>query len=108
LPPLVREYTINLHKRCHGVQFKSKAPRAIKEVRKFAEKAMGTSDVRLDVKLNEYLWNKGIKNIPFRVRVRLARKRNEDEDAKEKVYTLASVVHVPTFKKLNTKVVENE
>ena len=28
---------------------------------------------------------KGVRNVPFRVRVRLARKRNEDEEADEKV-----------------------
>jgi hypothetical protein len=27
-----REYTINLHKRLHGITFKKRAPRAIKEV----------------------------------------------------------------------------
>jgi hypothetical protein len=39
---VTREYTINLHKRLHGVAFKKKAPRAIKEIKAFAQKAMGT------------------------------------------------------------------
>lgn len=30
---VTREYTINLHKRLHGIGFKYRAPRAIKEVR---------------------------------------------------------------------------
>jgi hypothetical protein len=34
------------------------------------------------------------------------RKRNEDEDAKEKMYTLVTYVPVPTFKKLVTKAVD--
>jgi large subunit ribosomal protein L31e len=38
---ITREYTVHLHKRLHGVGFKRKAPRAIKEIRKFAEKQMG-------------------------------------------------------------------
>ena len=42
---VTREYTINLHKRLHGVGFKKRAPRAIKEIRKFAMKQMGTPDV---------------------------------------------------------------
>ncbi|XP_047313886.1 60S ribosomal protein L31-like isoform X2 [Impatiens glandulifera] len=46
-----REYTINLHKRLHRCTFKKNAPNAIKEIRKFAEKAMGTSDVRVDEEL---------------------------------------------------------
>ena len=33
-----------------------------------------------------------------RIRVRFERKRNEDEDAKEKLYTLVSHVPVSTFK----------
>jgi large subunit ribosomal protein L31e len=78
--------------------FKTRAPRAITEVRKFAKKVMGTSDVRVDQKLNKYLWSKGIKNVPYRVRVRIARKRNDDEDAKEKLYSLCTLVEViPTL-----------
>ena len=42
-------------------------------------------DVRIDTGLNKFIWSQGVKNIPKRVRVRLSRKRNEDEDAKEKV-----------------------
>nr|VDC79417.1 unnamed protein product [Brassica rapa] len=45
---VTREYTINLHRRLHSCTFKKKAPKAIKEIRKFAEKAMGTKDVRVD------------------------------------------------------------
>merc|ERR1712046_525842 len=51
---------------------------------------MGTSDVRIDVKLNKAVWAKGIKSVPYRIRVRLARKRNDDEEAKEKLYTLVT------------------
>ena len=80
-----REYTVNLNKRLHGLTFKTKAPRAVREIKKFAEKMMKTKDVRLDTKLNKYLWSKGVRNVPFRVRVRLARKRNEDEEAEQKV-----------------------
>merc|ERR1719361_1607120 len=50
---VTREYTINMHKRLHGIGFKYKAPRAIKEVKKFAEKQMGTNDVRIDTRLNK-------------------------------------------------------
>ena len=39
---VTREYTINMHKRLHGIGFKYKAPRAVKEIKKFAEKQMGT------------------------------------------------------------------
>ena len=34
--PVTRDYTINLHKRIHKIQFKKRAPRAIREIKKFA------------------------------------------------------------------------
>merc|ERR1712019_54132 len=105
---VTREYTINLHKRLHGIGFKYRAPRAIKEVKKFAEKQMGTTDVRIDTRLNKHLWSQGVKNVPFRVRVRLARLRNEDEDSTNKLYTLVTHVSVATFKGLQTENVSND
>ncbi|CAD6260171.1 unnamed protein product [Miscanthus lutarioriparius] len=44
---------------------------------------MGTTDVRIDVKLNKHVWSSGIRNVPRRVRVRIARKRNDEEDARK-------------------------
>jgi large subunit ribosomal protein L31e len=66
---------------------------------------MRTTDVRIDTKLNKHLWSQGIKNVPFRVRVRLARKRNDDEEAKEKMYTLVTHVPVDSFKGSLTKTI---
>jgi len=103
---ITREYTVHLHKRLHGVGFKKRAPRAIKEIRRFAEKQMGTQDVRIDTRLNKYLWSKGIRNVPYRVRVRLARRRNEDEDSPNKLYTLVTHVPVAAFKGLQTENVD--
>jgi len=103
-----REYTINIHKRIHGIGFKRRAPRAIKEIRKFAEKQMGTPDVRIDTRLNKHVWSKGVRNVPFRVRVRLARKRNEDEDSPNKLYTLVTYVACADFKGTQTVNVESE
>lgn len=40
---------------------------------KFAQKAMGTQDVRLDPKLNQEIWKLGVKDVPRRIRVRLER-----------------------------------
>ena len=84
--PVKRQYTINLGKALHttsNVSFKKRAPRAIKTIRQFAEKEMGTSDVRLDVALNKLVWSKGIKNVPKRIRVEIQRKFNDEEDAEE-------------------------
>lgn len=59
---------------------------------------MGTADVRLDPSLNKAVWSHGIKKVPHRIRVRIARKRNDDEDAKEKLYSYVSFVPVTSFK----------
>ncbi|KAL4878724.1 carbon-nitrogen hydrolase [Aspergillus karnatakaensis] len=105
---VTREYTINLHKRTHGVSFKKRAPRAIKEIRAFATRAMGTTDVRLDPQLNKKVWEAGIKGVPFRLRVRIARKRNDEEGAKEKLYSYVQAVNVKEPKGLHTTVVDEE
>ena len=55
---VTREYTINLHKRLHKITFKNRAPKAVKEIKKFAAKHMRTSDVRVDVKLNKAIWSR--------------------------------------------------
>jgi large subunit ribosomal protein L31e len=125
---VTREYTIHVHKYVHGRSFKKRAPTAVKSVVAFAKKEMGTSDVRIDPKLNQALWARGIKSVPHRVRVKLEReccfcsvftppatlvasspyisllmphsagKRNDEENAKEKLYTYASHVPVESFK----------
>ena len=83
LQVVTREYTINMHKRLHGIGFKYKAPRAVKEIKKFAEKQMGTKvcdvhtlnwpikssmfqDVRIDTRLNKAIWAQGVRGVPFR------------------------------------------
>merc|ERR1712096_58961 len=87
---VTREYTINMHKRIHGMGFKKRAPRAVKEIKKFALQMMGTPDVRVDTRLNKAIWSQGIRNVPFRFRIRLSRKRNENEDSANKLYTLVT------------------
>lgn len=80
----------------------------MKAVRKFAARIMGTRDVRIDINLNKFLWSQGIRNVPFRVRVKLSRRRNEDEEAKGRMYTLVQWVPVADFHGLKTKVVEDD
>jgi large subunit ribosomal protein L31e len=50
-----------------------RAPVAVKAVQKFAQQAMGTKKVLIDAGLNAAIWDKGIKNVPHRIRVRLQR-----------------------------------
>merc|ERR1719329_1768848 len=111
---VTRICTINLHKRMvragnrKSVGFKKRAPRAIKEIKKFAEKMMKTKDVRVDTELNKFIWSKGVRNIPYRVRVKLSRRMNDDEEADEKLYTLASSVPVDNFHGLTNETAEAE
>ena len=103
LVPASRDYTINLHKLCHKTQFKKKAPKALDQIRKFANASMKTDDVRIDSEVNQWVWHQGIRNIPRRIRVRLQRKKNEGEDAGNKFFTEVKLLHVDTFKGLITE-----
>ncbi|KAI9326378.1 ribosomal protein L31e-domain-containing protein [Zopfochytrium polystomum] len=104
---VTRECTLHLHKHVFGKSFRKRAPFAIKTIRRFAAKTMGTSDVRIDPSLNNAVWHQGIKTVPHRIRLRLSRKRNDAEDAKEKMYTLVQVVNVTSFKGLQSQTVED-
>jgi len=69
---------------------------------------MKTSDVRVDVKLNKAVWSKGIRNVPKRIRVQISRRRNDNEDADEEMYSYVTVcedVQKGDFKGLGTKVI---
>lgn len=67
----------------------------------------GTRDVRLDPQLNKKVWESGVKGVPFRLRVRISRKRNDEEGAKEKLYSYVQAVNVKNPKGLQTAVVED-
>jgi large subunit ribosomal protein L31e len=108
LTTITRDFTIHLHKRLHRTQFKKKAPKAIKVIKDFTSRIMKTKDVRVDSKLNEFIWSKGVRNVPYRVRVRLSRKRNEDENAKEEMYTLVQYVPIDDFSGMRPEKVETE
>jgi len=66
----------------------------------------GTSDVRVDPQLNKKVWEQGIKGVPYRLRIRISRRRNDEEDAKEKLYSYVQAVNVKNPKGLVTTVVE--
>merc|ERR1719158_2667256 len=67
---------------------------------------MSTKDVRVDTKLNKAIWAQGVRNVPGRIRVRMSRKRNEDEE--EKMFTLVQHVPVESFKGLQTENVKDD
>lgn len=104
---VTRDYTIHLHRRVNGVQFKKRAPRAVKAVKEFARQQLGTTDVRIDPQLNKELWKQGVRGVPHRIRVRISRKRNDEEGAKEKLFSYVQAVNATNFKGLQTEVVED-
>ena len=53
--------------------------------------------------MNRFIWSTGIRNVPRKVRVRISRKKNEDEDAKEKFYSLVQHLQVSTYEGLKTE-----
>ena len=79
---ITREYTINLNRRILHIVHKKRAPRALKEIKKFAMKVMKTKTVKVDVAVNKLVWSRGIRAVPNKIRVRIARKHATDEDSK--------------------------
>mmetsp|Transcript_34492 Transcript_34492/g.88353 ORF Transcript_34492/g.88353 Transcript_34492/m.88353 type:complete len:109 (+) Transcript_34492:1066-1392(+) len=69
------ECNLNLHKRMHGVKFKKRTPNAILEIKKFAHKIMGSKNIRIDTQLNKFLWAKGSRHTPVRIRILLVKKK---------------------------------
>jgi large subunit ribosomal protein L31e len=68
----------------------------------------GTKDVRLDPQLKKKFWEQAITGVPYRLRVRISRKRNDEEGAKEKLYSYVQAVAIKNTKGLQTLTVEDE
>lgn len=101
------EATIHLSKLLKKKTFHKRAPLAIKRIKSFVGKLMKTKDNRIDASLNTYVWHRGVKGVPGRVRVLVQRKSETVEGSKRKhFYTVISNVPVATFKNLTTKVIE--
>ena len=95
LQALSRRIKVNLHKQLHGVQFKKKAPCAVKVIKELVKKNMLTKDVRIDPELNKEIWKNGVRNLPTRVEIIMERKKNEDEEeGQEKMYTLVKLAPI--------------
>ena len=96
LQALSRRIKVNLHKQLHGVQFKKKAPCAVKVIKELVKRNMLTKDVRIDPELNKEIWKNGVRNLPTRIEIIIERKKNEDEEeGQEKMYTLVKLA--PAF-----------
>jgi len=49
LEPVTRDYTLNMHKRLHHIQFKKRAPRSVREIIRFAQTEMFTKVCAKDI-----------------------------------------------------------
>ncbi|MHC1586509.1 MAG: 50S ribosomal protein L31e [Candidatus Hecatellaceae archaeon] len=70
-----RVYTIPLGK-VYRVPFPIRTPRAIREIRRFIQRHMKSEEVKIDGKLNEYVWRRSIEKPPRRVRVKAAKDKD--------------------------------
>merc|ERR1711965_437124 len=87
----------------HPVMPKQEMQAAVRDNRRFAQKEMHTQDVRVDTQLNRHMWSRGIRNVPRLVRVRISRKKNEEEDAKQPFYSTVQLLEVESFENLQTE-----
>ncbi|KAG5382552.1 hypothetical protein IGI04_034022 [Brassica rapa subsp. trilocularis] len=71
------------------------------------EKGKGRKE---EIVTREYTINLHRRLHSWRVRVRVARKRNDDEDAKEEFYSLVTVAEIPAegLSGLGTKVIDED
>jgi len=79
--PLEREYTISLKEKVRSVPRYKKTNKAVRTVKEFLVRHMKIYDgdlnkIKIDKYLNEYLWFRGIRNPPRKVKVK-ARKEGE-------------------------------
>jgi large subunit ribosomal protein L31e len=67
-----RIYTVNFRKAWITPQYR-RTDRVINILREFAERHMKTDDIKIDQYLNRYLWQRGKRNPPRRVRLRMTK-----------------------------------
>lgn len=70
-----KEYVISLREKCRSVPRYKKTNKAVKTVKEFLARHMKIGDrdlnkIKLDIHLNEFLWARGIKNPPHKVKVK--------------------------------------
>lgn len=74
-PKLEREYVIPLREKCRSVPRYKKTNKAVKTIKEFLAKHMKIYDrdlnkIKIDKYVNEYLWFRGIRNPPHKVKVK--------------------------------------
>ena len=74
-PTIEREYIIPLREKCRVVPRYKKTPKAVKTIKEFIAKHMKIYDrdlnkIKIDEYLNEYLWFRGIRRPPHKIKVK--------------------------------------
>lgn len=102
-----REYIIPLRKAWQNVPRYKKANKAIKTIKEFLARHMKVVDrdlnkVRLDKYLNEFVWARGIRNPPFKVKVKV---RKDGENVIAELFELPEKMrfHQERMKKMSDK-----
>ncbi|MEN2495802.1 MAG: 60S ribosomal protein L31 [Marteilia pararefringens] len=96
--PITKLMTVHISPMVHNSSRKRRARYAVKYLRGFLSKQMGTADVKIDSSLNNAVWEKGIHNAPTRLRIKCERRMDENND----MITFASNLPVASFKNLQT------
>jgi large subunit ribosomal protein L31e len=102
------ELTFNVRKSLRGVGLRKRAPRAIREIKRYVRQHYGTSLVKIHPDLNTYIGSQGIRNPPKKVRLVLERKPCEEEERKGKYYTFVHHKIVGDFSNLFSKRIVEE
>jgi len=101
-----REYVIPLREKCRVVPRYKKTPKAIRTIKEFLVKHMKIYDkdlrkIKIDGYLNEYLWFRGIRHPPHKIKVKVVK---EISDEREFVRVeLADYPNKLKFKKLRAE-----
>ncbi len=75
LEPLTRVYTVPLRRVFEAPPYR-RAKVAIRVIREFTVRHMKATQVKIKEDVNEFIWARGIKNVPRRIRLEMER----DED----------------------------
>ena len=73
---LERIYTVNLRKDFIKVGRWRRVPRAVRYLREFVKRHMKVEEVKIDTKLNEYLWVRSRQKPPAKLRIKIVKDGN--------------------------------
>ena len=75
-PEIEKEYVIPLREKCRVVPRYKKTNKAVKTIKEFLVRHMKIRDrdlrkIKIDTSVNEYLWDRGIRNPPHKIKVKV-------------------------------------